>query len=167
MFCPLKNLCNTASHYGKYREYMLAKCAPHISMHESHCTSTSAMSNLFYNIGSQTYQLKQLHPWQHLSSLKKKNRIRNTNWILSYTTIPNHHQQIHKQKKGDKQNISKLLNEYVEVPATITNAIRIGKQPNLTKVTVSSVQEKSFILHNRRSLHNKSYYTRLDPYRAK
>ena len=32
------------------------------------------------------------------------------------------------RKKEDIENISKLLKEYVEVPATITNAIRTGKQ---------------------------------------
>jgi len=62
----------------------------------------------------------------------------------------------------DIENISKLLNEYVEVHAMITNTIHIGKQLDghrLTKATVLSVQEKSFILRNRRSLCNKSYPT--------
>ena len=74
------------------------------------------------------YQLNQSHPWQHPSSLEK-NRKRNASWILLYTTIPNHHQKVPlARKKEDIENISKLLNEYVEVPATITNAICIGKQ---------------------------------------
>ena len=54
------------------------------------------------------------------------------------------------RKKEDIENISILLNKYV-VPATVTNAICIGKQCNrcrLTKITVSTVEEKSSTLCN-------------------
>jgi len=46
---------------------------------------------------------------------------------------------------------SKLLDEYVEVPAMITYAIRIGKKSDglmFTKVIVSCVKEKSYIIHD-------------------
>jgi len=66
------------------------------------------------------------------------------------------------RKKKDIENISKLLNEYVKVPAMITNAICIGKQldgPRFTKVIVSSVQEKPFIFRNRYNSCKKLYPT--------
>jgi len=64
------------------------------------------------------------------------------------------------RKKEDIENISTLLNKFINVPATITNAIRLGKPkegPRLTKITVSTIEEKSSILHNRRNLRNKSH----------
>ena len=61
------------------------------------------------------------------------------------------------RKKEGIENINKLLNEYVEVSAMIINSIRIGDGPRLNKVTGLSVQEKFFILRNRRNSHDKSY----------
>jgi len=59
MFCPLnssirieqheKHLCNQSNHYGN-TEDSLVKRAPHISMHESHTASISALLNSFHNI---------------------------------------------------------------------------------------------------------------------
>ena len=62
------------------------------------------------------------------------------------------------RKKEDIENISTLLNQYVNAPATIANAIRLGKRsegPRLTKITVSTIEEKPSILRNCRNLHNK------------
>ena len=63
MFCPLhsnigkeqhkKHLCNPSSHYGNYGEYTCETC-PHISIHESHNISISAMSNSTYTVVSKT-----------------------------------------------------------------------------------------------------------------
>jgi len=53
------------------------------------------------------------------------------------------------RKKEDIENISTLLNQFVKVPAKITNAIHLGKQtegPRLTKITVSTIEEKPSIL---------------------
>ena len=64
------------------------------------------------------------------------------------------------RKKEDIENISTLLNQFVNVPATITDASRLGKRsegPRLTKITVSTIEEKSSILRNRRNLRNKSH----------
>ena len=112
---------------------------------------------------------------------RKKKEI-NAKWILLCTTIPSHHQQIHWQERKttyiEKIStfkcrtsfyslavfawINKLLNEFVEVPAMITNAIRVRKQSDglvPTKVIVSSVKEKSYFLCDHRNLHNKLYLT--------
>ena len=59
MFCPLhssisieqhkKHLCNPSSHY-RNTEDSLVRHAPHMSMHESHNASISAILNLIRNI---------------------------------------------------------------------------------------------------------------------
>ena len=78
-----------------------------------------------------------------------------------YTNIPNPSSTDPlTRKKEDIENISALLNDYVEIPTTITNAVCIGKPldgPRFTKVTVSSVEEKSVILRNCCNSPNKSY----------
>ena len=64
------------------------------------------------------------------------------------------------RKKEDIEYISILLNKYVNVPTTITNAIRIGKQcdrPRLTKITVSTIEKKPSTLRNRQNLRKKAH----------
>ena len=44
-----KHVCNSSSHYRKYRKFTHETCA-HISIRESQNAPISAMSNLFHNI---------------------------------------------------------------------------------------------------------------------
>ena len=64
------------------------------------------------------------------------------------------------RKKDDIQNLTTLFNQYIGVPASVTNAIRIGKhstKPRLIKVSLSSIEEKRMILRNHFNLRNKEH----------
>ena len=66
------------------------------------------------------------------------------------------------RKNEDTQNVTSLINKYIGVNAHISNVTRIGKQtgrPRLTKVTLSTREEKFKILHNRLNLRKKEHPT--------
>ena len=66
------------------------------------------------------------------------------------------------RKSEDTQNVTSLFNKYIGVNAHISNVTRIGKQtgrPRLTKVTLSTREEKFKILHNRLNLRKKEHPT--------
>ena len=63
------------------------------------------------------------------------------------------------RKQDDLKNINSLLTKYVDVSASVSNAVRLGKRtetPRLLKVTLSSKEQKSAILRNRLKLRNKA-----------
>ena len=64
------------------------------------------------------------------------------------------------KKAENKEVCSKLIQKYLGVSTTVTNAIRIGSKgakPRLLKLSVSSKREKSLILKNRTKLRNKEH----------
>jgi len=64
------------------------------------------------------------------------------------------------RKVEDKEVCSKLIQKYLGVSTTVTNAIRIGSKgakPCLLKLLVSSKSEKSLILKNCTKLRNKKH----------
>ena len=66
------------------------------------------------------------------------------------------------RKNEDTQNVTSLINKYIGVNAHISNVTRIGKQtgrPRLTKVTLTTREEKFKILRNRLNLRKKEHPT--------
>ena len=66
------------------------------------------------------------------------------------------------RKNEDTQNVTSLINKYIGVNAHISDVTRIGKQtgrPRLTKVTLSTREEKFKILRNRLNLRKKEHPT--------
>jgi len=64
------------------------------------------------------------------------------------------------RKAEDIETTSKLIQKYLGVTSTVTNAIRLGSKgakPRLLKISVSSKREKSIILKNCTKLRNKEY----------
>ena len=57
------------------------------------------------------------------------------------------------RKKDDIMKVTSVLNNYIKVKPTISNAVRLGKKgsdkPCLLKITISSTEEKVEILRNK------------------
>jgi len=64
------------------------------------------------------------------------------------------------RKTDDIAKVTSMLNEFINVKPTISNAIRLGKKgsdkPHLLKITVGSTEEKIAILHNKLRLRMES-----------
>ena len=103
-------------------------------------------------------------PFEHLASsiVKEQNEKEKRHLNLILHNVPESVQaEASARKQEDIDRITQLLNSRLGVKASINNAIRIGKKDEksersrLLKITVSNLQEKTMILHNKLKLRDK------------
>lgn len=93
-----------------------------------------------------------------LAEEKEKDR-RRLNLIVHQLIEPTE-SDVQKRKECDIKEASNIIQNYIGVSASITNAVRLGKKgakPRLLKVSVGSRQEKASILKNCTKLRNKEH----------
>ncbi|XP_065911357.1 uncharacterized protein [Dysidea avara] len=92
--------------------------------------------------------------------LEEKEKEKRRQNLIVHNVPESNLTEAHARKKEDIQNLTTLFNQYIGVSASITNAIRIGKQgnkPRLIKVSLSSREETLTILRSRWNLRSKEH----------